>query len=295
MNAICHRCRAALLSGARFCGRCGARRPDHVSQRITSLTQDEGLVALILTLVWVFGTVFFASHPLFDTRAAVILFVVMLALMTPVIVPLFLALHWTRVAVNRTHGADAEEKQVLSPAVVVVVALAWLAVSLLLFSEPSADFYALMGWFAFTFGLAVSWLALLSVAYRALRVKHWTIPRRARVIAGYLAPVPVAAVVLILCLAYEVPLRTRFELSEDALHNEIQRNDGDPASFDSHRVGLYHVKGVQRRDGCIVIETGGVSFEMGGFAYCTGPLPDSRNVNMDHLTGRWWKYTEIID
>ena len=45
----CHRCDAAIAAGARYCVRCGIA----TDQRVTFLSQREGLIALVIALAWI--------------------------------------------------------------------------------------------------------------------------------------------------------------------------------------------------------------------------------------------------
>lgn len=142
------------------------------------------------------------------------------------------------------------------------------------------------------FGLAllVSWvLFIIPAAWGAWKRGRFKGIQR---IAGYLLPLPVAIVLLVVGSSYS--LRVRFELSEEALHDQVQRFERGElrTAADSDLVGLYTVEHVDRRYECIVLQTNSGIDMAGGFAYCTsGARPDGDFVRAHHLKNNWWKYT----
>src|SRR5438552_13465619 len=91
-------------------------------------------------------------------------------------------------------------------------------------------------------------------------VAAWQAWKRGRMyqihrIGGYLLPLPVAILLLIAGSSYT--LRLRFDLSEEALHDRVQRFErGDTVSpGGSELVGLYTVESIYHRNDCVVLET----------------------------------------
>ena len=180
----------------------------------------------------------------------------------------------------------------VSVTIVAVVTQTWLYLALLAASEPGGNFAL---WILLVFvglGLALTWLVVLvPTAYRAWKASSGA---RARIV-GYLLPIPLAVTLLVVLMALDIPLMTRFELSEAALSDFAEQHastDGEPFSG-SEWVGLYRFEAVYRREGCLILQTRSfIDLEV-GFAYCSGSLPSSPTVHMDHLKGPWWRYQNI--
>jgi hypothetical protein len=176
------------------------------------------------------------------------------------------------------------------PVVIVVVALAWGFVYLLLRSEPGSEFTPGILWLLFTASLALLWLA--TTVWQAQQT--WKSPglRKTARMVGYMIPFPAAVIVLFAVIPGDLPLKTRFGLSEEALTRhvvEFERTGGE-SSAAIQMVGLYHVGSPGRRDGCVTVTTNSDLDYYAGFAYCTGPVPTEPNVDFNHIKGRWWKF-----
>ncbi len=200
-----------------------------------------------------------------------------------------------RVSLDMSSTEPTHEPSV-SGTIVAVVTLIWLFLELLLASEPMIDPFLdmLQLWFfGLALGLALAWLFLLVPAgYRSLRTSSRG--NRNKVIA-YLIPFPLAVILLLSLVHFEIPLKIRFELSEGALSDFAEQHvNTDGESFSgSEWVGLFKVDNVFRRNGCLILQTHRFIDEEGGLAYCTGSLPSSPTVHMYHLKGPWWRYRNI--
>ena len=189
-------------------------------------------------------------------------------------------------------STEATPEPNVSATIVAAVTQTWLYLALLAASEPGGNFGL---WILLLFvglGLALTWLVVLvPTAYRAWRTSSGA---RAKII-GYLLPIPLAVTLLVVLMALDIPLMTRFELSEGALSDFVERYESaDSQSFSgSEWVGLFKIDRVYRRDGCLVLHTYSYIDYETGFAYCTGSLPSSPTVHMDHLKGPWWIYENI--
>ena len=142
--------------------------------------------------------------------------------------------------------------------------------------------------------MALSWpFVLLPAAYRTWRSFG---SAKARAAVRYLLPFPLAALLLSVLVPLDIPLRARFELSEGAVSDFAERHastDGESFSG-SEWVGLFKIDYVSRRQGCLILGTPSFAIdEAAGLAYCTGGLPSSPTVRMDHIEGRWWKYVNL--
>jgi len=177
--------------------------------------------------------------------------------------------------------------------IVAVVTPIWLFLRLLFASEPMINPFLDMKLSFFELGLALTWLfVLVPAGYRSLRTSSRGSRKKA---VAYLIPFPLAVILLLSLVHFEIPLKIRFELSEGALSDFAEQHvstDGESFSG-SEWVGLFKVDNVFRRDGCFVLQTHGFIDEEGGLAYCTGSLPTSPTVHMYHLKGPWWRYRNI--
>ncbi len=181
-----------------------------------------------------------------------------------------------------------------APPIVVLVVLTWIFVSLLSFSEPGGDFPTWVLWWIFTIGLGLSWLGLLvPAAYKAFRARSLA---RLPSAAAYLLILPLAAIVLFVLVSHHTPLKARFQLSEPALSDLVRKYQSANTkelfggAGESHWIGLYSVRTVYRRDGCVMVQTTtDMDFEA-GLAFCTGSRPEGPNLDMDHIDGLWWRY-----
>ena len=295
-GAHCPGCGLELISGARFCSRCGARVHHPTS---ASGTADVTLLVVGATLGWLFLTLLFAAQPLSgvvdgvwaSVRASAMHVGFLLGLMTPLIVLLALVVYRSWKAGGRVRFSQPRlTRKTPGSGVVVLVALTWLLVSLLLRSEPGSDFTAGILWLILTGCLALAWLGILVPnAYRTWKACGFT---KAATVVSYLIPLPLAAMVLFVVIPGQAPLKTRFELSEAALSRYIDQFEGTggESSSGSQFVGLYKVVWAYRRDGCVILRThDGLDYEA-GIAYCTGRLPTKPSIDLNHLKGRWWIY-----
>jgi hypothetical protein len=181
----------------------------------------------------------------------------------------------------------------VSGTIVAVFTLTWLFLWLLLASEPMINPFVGMLLLFFGVGLALAWFFLLVPAgYRSWGASSGGSRKK---VIGYLIPFPLAVILLLSLVPLEIPLKTRFELSEGALSDFAEQHAStDGKSFSgSEWVGLFKVDNVFHRDGCFVLQTHSFIDEEGGLAYCTGSLPSSPTVHMDHLKGPWWRYQNI--
>ncbi len=186
-------------------------------------------------------------------------------------------------------STEATNEPTVSGTIVAGVTQTWLYLALLTASEPGGNVLLVMLILFVGVGLALTWLVVLvPIAYRA-----WRASSEARVrIVGYLLPIPLAVTLLVVLIALNIPLMTRFELSEGALSDFVERYESTDGRYfsGSEWVGLFRIDGVYRRDGCLVLHTYGYIDYETGLAYCTGSLPSSPTVHMDHLKGPWWIY-----
>jgi len=284
---MCRRCRAQVATDARFCSRCGIDAPT----RVAYLSQREGLIALIGTLVWVMVTVFLAEREagLFILVSA---FEVVLPAMILIAVMLF--------RMHPTRSSTWLRNQPLNPAVVVLMTLAWLSVSLVLVSDPEDENVGtgVLG-FVYALGLGLSWFGLLGVATQIAIATRWRLSKRLLWVVGYLLPLPMAAWFFFYPVGEDfLAVKARFELSESALDRAVI--DRPPAS---HRAGLFQVSKIEDVEKCVFLETGGVVLA-DGFAYCPEGRPSRAmsdsplDILMYPLDGdwenaKWWEY-EIV-
>lgn len=177
----------------------------------------------------------------------------------------------------------------LGPGLQALAAFAWAFVCLLYTSEPLVEPFTAMPLLFFGLALVISWvLFVLPAAWQAWkRGRMYQIHR----IGGYLLPLPVAILLLIAGSSYT--LRLRFDLSEEALHDRVQRFErGDTVSpGGSELVGLYTVESIYHRNDCVVFETNSGIDMAGGFAYCVDGPPTGDFVRGEHIKNNWWKYT----
>lgn len=189
-------------------------------------------------------------------------------------------------------STEATDEPNVSGTIVAAVTQTWLYLALLTSSEPGGNVLLVMLLLVVGLGLALTWLVVLvPIAYRAWRASSVA---RARIV-GYLLPIPLAVTLLVVLLALNIPLMMRFEFSEGALSDFIERYESaDGRHFSgSEWVGLFKIDYVYQRDGCLVLQTNSYIDYETGFAYCTGSLPSSPTVHMDHLKGPWWIYENI--
>jgi hypothetical protein len=189
-------------------------------------------------------------------------------------------------------STEATHEPNVSGTIVAVVTQTWLYLALLAASEPGSNFALGMLLLFVGLGLALTWLVVLvPTAYRTWRASSGA---RARIV-GYLLPIPLAVMLLVVLMALDIPLKTRFELSEGAMSDFVERYESADGQYfsGSEWVGLFKIDSVYRRDGCLVLQTHSFIDYETGFAYCTGSLPSSPTVHLDHLKGPWWRYENI--
>jgi len=278
-NAWCSNCGRALISGARFCEHCGAQ-----IRSIESTEQPR--IAAAMTLAWVLSTLswlFVADLIPSDGWAIYLWLLLMIPAMVVYLVP------YAFVIVQAVYRFGPGHYPPLGPGLQGLATGAWAFVCLLYTSEPLVEPFTAMPLLFFGIALLVSWvLFIIPAAWGAWKRRRF---KRIQLIAGYLLPLPVAIVLLVVGSSYS--LRVRFELSEGALHDQVQHFErGDlPTTADSDIVGLYTVEHIDRRYGCIVLQTNSGIDMAGGFAYCTnGGPPTGDFVRADHLKNNWWKY-----
>jgi hypothetical protein len=275
----CPRCGCRPPTGAHFCVDCGAQL-----ENLGSTSERRLLFAL--TLAWVFAALFLLIAPDLLPNAfwsLVLLPLFFLPAMIAYLVP------YGVVIVQAVYRLDRKRYAPLGPGIQFSVTWAWALICVLYASEPLVEPFTAMPLFFFGLAVLASWVFfVIPAAWKAWRSGGF---RRTGRIAGYLLPLPVAVAILIAGSSYS--LRVRFELSEDALRDQVRRFErGEPSSADSDVVGLYTVEDVDRRYGCVVLQTNSGIDMAGGFAYCTttdGPKGDF--VRADHLKDGWWKYT----
>jgi hypothetical protein len=281
--ARCAKCGFGVARGARFCANCGVA----VLGQPKALENLGGSVALVITIVWVVLVLLLASEPMSGypnaNRAALQQFVLTLGLFMPWLLVLSIAAVAVRRSGNRTLG----------PGVTFLVVMTWWLVSSFFTSEPGVDFLAAILYFVFTLGAVGCWLVfILPTCYRA-----WKVSRSGGLgkIAAYVLPLAVAAALFVAPGPEVNLLKARFDASEAAMFDEVEKFESSrkESVSRSHRVGLYKIDVVHRRDGCVILKTGGWIDYEAGFAYCTGPLPTSSTVHMKHVKGDWWIYENV--
>lgn len=170
------------------------------------------------------------------------------------------------------------------------IAGGWLTLSLLIISEPSPNLLLLVLELYLVLGLLAYWLVLLAPnAYRAIKEFHLS---GVLASAGYLLPLPMAVAILGFAFLYDLPLKGRLELSEDALVARASQVDSEYPDYEFARfIGLFRVQSLYKWDGCTIFVMDSFGPEdVGGRAYCTGRLPCAPTVEMDHIKGRWWRW-----
>ena len=281
----CHRCGREVAPDARYCQYCGIgtpQRPGHLSQR-------HGLIAVAVTSAWVLPTLLLKT-----LNVSLLLAALNIALVLPGLIPLALAAYWTWR--ERSRGPLALRP--FHPAIPLLVTLVWLSVSMLLASDPDERVITIVMWYIFTFGLALAWLAVFVAAIQTLEASSWSVIRRTLSIVLYVAPLPIAVYLVMLLAGQEnLPLKARFQLSENALYDEVK----EPQQG-SHRAGLFQITNVTNLESCLFLETGGTDLGS-GLAYCpdaerpSRAMQDSppdivmRPLNGNWRTADWWSYS----
>jgi hypothetical protein len=184
----------------------------------------------------------------------------------------------------------------LHPAVVPLIAGAWLLVSSLLFSDPGEDSLASLLYFIFTLGVLLSWLFIVAASIQILVASRWAIVHR--VAWTVMAVVPLTgAIYLVGWVIYEdgVFLQARFDASESAFDRHVRQPEPGIG-----RVGLFQITLVENVEKCLFLETGGATLA-DGFAYCPDELPSRAmrdsppDIRMSSLGDNrrdadWWRY-----
>lgn len=141
------------------------------------------------------------------------------------------------------------------------------------------------------FGLSVLWILTLALTI-IIRRHRWP----SRVLFAALVPFPLAVIALIFLARDGALLTHRFNGSHDELH-AVVRTFEETGTFPA-TAGSFDVLSVDRRDGCIFVQTDYVHtgrFEYAGFAYCTGSHPILEDLSMSHMRDDWWKYYYSYD
>jgi hypothetical protein len=243
---------------------------------------------LLITLAWVLAQLLLSNNPLTgDTNRT--LFAYHLAFILPFVSLLVVAFLYARM--NRATSPG--------PGAVLTVALAWLALSLILDSDPSGSGWATVLWFSYSFGLAVLWCAVLLPA--ADRIWRESAGSRLRRIAAILLPLPAAGVALIVLTNMYVHYEVRLKLSEPALNEHIDDFNAGRITPPDQLVGLFSVESTYRAGDCVMLRLDGGRFNETGLAHCEGGRPPEwagggrgiRPLLLDHLYGNWWRYQTI--
>jgi len=242
-------------------------------------------VVVIVTFTWASATLFLLLAS--DLPDYSILWMLWFWLL---MIPSMLAfmLPYALVIIQAVYRARRSDLTALRPGTLIQVTSAWGLVCLIYASEPLVEPFTSMPPLFFGLALLASWVFFLIPASWGA----WKRSGRGSLgrVAGYLLPMPMVVVVLIIIGLQDLPLKTRFELSEPALFNYFQEfeREGTKPSTESRLVGLYTVEGIYEREGCVVLQTNsGIDLEA-GFAYCdNGPEPSE---HMEHLRGNWWVY-----
>jgi hypothetical protein len=177
-----------------------------------------------------------------------------------------------------------------------VASLGWLAV--FAYSASSRgdvlgfDFMLVIAWLIASLGLAGFWIVVFIVAIRAWMSRNTELARRA---TAFLLPFVAAAILALVLGRSDMPLRTRFRLSEGSLNRLADEYEQTGSTDASGWVGLYLVDGIHRYGNCTAIVTGRFIFDEFGFARCSGPPPGQNNpwnLTLEHLKGDWWTYQD---
>jgi hypothetical protein len=175
------------------------------------------------------------------------------------------------------------------PVVAVVANLVWLFYSVLMFSEPQTPLLTGVAWLFATMGLGLIWTGLwLTAIVSTVRARSLTAIWR-----GTLMMFPLAVLLTAIIAWSELPLRTRFALSEEQL-NELATDVRDaPVLFTApHQAGLFRVKRAFPQDACVYLVTGEI-FPGGGFARCNRPPIANSRLTHHHLSGDWWVWNSL--
>jgi hypothetical protein len=251
------------------------------------------LVALAITLAWLLYTLYFVGHPFpgiaVDPMTSLRLTAMYTGVWTIMAAPLIALLSFAFFARWRSRRRLKHDQELPSPLTMILVAIAWIFVSLAIFSEPGPGLILGLPWLLFSVGLGLVWLVCSVMAARAT-FKRPALKNVVMTLA-YALPIPMAAI----CLAMYsgAVLETRFEVSEGALSQhveEFERTDGESMSG-TEMVGLYLVGTPDRRHGCVRVTTNWEMDYYAGFAYCPdGPLPTPPNEEFDHFRDDWWRF-----
>lgn len=261
---------------------------------------DADFVAVIVTLAWLLFMLFEVAQPFsavaVDPVASLESTVRYAGFWTALAAPFIGLLALSGAASWRSRGRFRlpqlqRDTQIPSPLVITLAGLIWVAVSLVVWSEPGPGFTLGLPWLLYTGLLGFGWLAC--TVREALAT--WREPRilnAARILA-YATPVPLGAIFLYAAVASGVALEMRFELSEDALTRYVEEFDetGEESMPTVQMVGLYQVGPPDRRHGCIRVATNGEMDYYAGFAYCPeGPSPTRPNEEFHPFQGDWWRF-----
>jgi hypothetical protein len=156
---------------------------------------------------------------------------------------------------------------------------------------------AFLLWFA-----SVALLFLGAVVW-GVRLLAYALARhrgRAEGRARWFLVAPIAAVVVLVLIVADVPLRARWSVSRSDFEAVVAdaMKDEDYSSVESQRIGLYDITLIYRQGEAVIFYEGnGVLFDDAGFAYLPdGPFPELENGGFErpefrHLGGPWYAWT----
>ncbi|MGA4790398.1 hypothetical protein [Nocardia sp. AB354] len=136
------------------------------------------------------------------------------------------------------------------------------------------------------FVAVVVWTVVITYPILAIRARRLRVPE----LGPLAAPVLIIALTAISWSAH-LPMAARWYLSAHAFDDAAQQVTAgvDPRTFEGGRLGLYRIRGVERRDDGIYFRTGPMAnyCSMGsGFADHSGHRPAARASR--HLGGDWY-------
>jgi hypothetical protein len=161
-------------------------------------------------------------------------------------------------------------------------------------SVPGFAFFLWFGSVGLLFVGAVVWGVRLLMYALAKRRRH------AEGRARWFLLAPAAGVVALALIVADVPLKARWALSRSDFAAVVDEafEEGDFASTEDQRIGLYNVTHLYRQGEAIIFyERTGMFSDDAGFAYLpNGPFPELENGGFErpefrHLGGPWYAWT----
>lgn len=177
-----------------------------------------------------------------------------------------------------------------------IVAICWLLIVSVVFSNAGLDVLAILGLFLVAVTWGVVWLVRLLDWF--FRMRRGRLPSMSHHnVLSYWGLEPAAFALSVLLVVGGVPQRTRFLLSASALQSFVEEvRAGRVAAFgaskSARQVGLYRVKEAEVLSGGIVrFITSRDGLDDAGFAF--SPVSEPPRVGEDsysHLSGPWWQW-----